>query len=61
MSERIKIGAKEKVWDSALGTSVAATIVSITSHHVVLRRPDGKLWCMTKNDFESLRARAKES
>lgn len=28
-------------------------IYSITSHHIVLRLPDGRLWCLTISDFES--------
>jgi hypothetical protein len=56
MSERIRLGDKEKLWDSHLGKHVEVTVVSITAHHVVLRKKDGKLWCMTRSDFTSLRA-----
>ena len=52
----IRVGEKVRLWDSSLGKPVVVAVVSVTSDHVVLRRPDGKLWCMTRNDYKSLRA-----
>ncbi len=56
MTERIRLGDNEKLWDSQENKMVYATVVSITANHVVLRKKDGKLWCMTRSDYISLRA-----
>lgn len=50
----MKIGQSLEIWDTREQKMVKVTIVSITTHHVVLRQRDGKLWCMTRNDFLSL-------
>lgn len=54
----IRVGDVSKLWDSGEAKFVYATIVSITQNHVVLRKKDGKLWCMTRSDYIALRSLA---
>ena len=46
-----RVGTKVMVRDKEL--VLRCYIYSITSHHIVLRLPDGRLWCLTISDFES--------
>jgi hypothetical protein len=55
MTDRIRLGDKGMLWDSNAGKLVPVTFVSITKDHVVLRKKDGMLWCMTRSDYASLR------
>lgn len=56
MTKGIRIGENVKLWASDEEKHVYASVVSVTQNHVVLRKKDGKLWCMTRSDFISLRA-----
>jgi hypothetical protein len=56
MTERIRLNDRAFLWDSQLAKMVGVVVVSLTKTHVVLRKKDGKLWCMTRSEYVSLRA-----
>jgi hypothetical protein len=53
--KRVKVGESGKFWDSSTSSYIFAVVVSVSDHHIVVRKKDGKLWSMSRNDYESLR------
>lgn len=50
-ARKLRLGDKVSVRDGQI--TRVCYVSSITSHHIVLRMNDGKLWCLSIEEFNS--------